>query len=260
MPMIEGEGSKEPVQKEASDGLFFSWTENEDDNEGEEEGGVGASHEEHQTQDMANEVKRSENEGDSGEKKESETEDKIDRQVDDSGNEEKNSDEEADTECEGEDQEKASESEGEDGESDEENKNTSGESEDSMTIGNTVIAPSKEESGEKRTEEIGPLLAPFTGDEEVSSDEDNLPLSAVGKKTRKTILKATKSVIPVRKEVALLARTPLTRSKTKTVDEQIIKESRGSKMPRKQVSVVEPVVELDGEDEFDSTLLEKSSA
>nr|XP_009610727.1 putative uncharacterized protein DDB_G0290521 [Nicotiana tomentosiformis] len=37
MPMVEGEGEKEPMNKEASDGLSFSWTEDEDDNEGEEE-------------------------------------------------------------------------------------------------------------------------------------------------------------------------------------------------------------------------------
>nr|XP_016504326.1 PREDICTED: myb-like protein V [Nicotiana tabacum] len=191
----------------------------EDDNEGEEAGGIVASHEEHQTQDMANEEKKSENEGDSSKEKESEIEDKIDEQVDDSGEEEKNSEEEGDSESESEDQEKESESEGEDEESEEENDNTSGESEGSMTIGNTVIAPSEEASGEKRTEETGPLLTIFTGDEEVSSDEDKLPLYAVGKKTRKTPVKATKPVIPARKEMTPPARTHLTRSKRKFVDE-----------------------------------------
>ncbi|XP_070056108.1 uncharacterized protein [Nicotiana tomentosiformis] len=125
MPMVEGESSKEPVQKDAFYSLSFSWTEYEDDNEGEEEGGVVANHEEHQTQDMANEEKMSENEGDSSEEKESETEDKIDEQVDDSREEEKNSEEEGDSESEGEDQEKASEREGKDEESEEENANTS---------------------------------------------------------------------------------------------------------------------------------------
>ncbi|XP_009617625.1 uncharacterized protein [Nicotiana tomentosiformis] len=245
MPMVEGKGSKEPVQKESSDGLSFSWTEDQNNNEGEEEGGVVASHEEHQTQDMANDEKKSENEGDSGEEKESEAGNKIYEQVDDSGEEEKNREEGGDFESEGEDGEKASEREGEDEKSEEENENTSRESEGSMAIGNTVIAPLEEASGKKRNEETRSLLAPFTRYEEVSSDEDNLPLSVVGKKKKKTHVKAKTPVIHGRKEV---------------VDEQIIKESRGAKKPRKQVSVVEPIVELDAEDEFDSSLLEKASS
>jgi len=67
--------------------------------------------------------------------------------------------------------------------------------------------------------EIWPLLTPSTGDKEVSSDKDNLPLSELGKKTRKTHIKATKSDVPTRKEVDPPARTPLTRSKIKAIDE-----------------------------------------
>ncbi|XP_070009830.1 protein gar2-like [Nicotiana sylvestris] len=199
MPMVEGEGNKEPVQKEAFDGLSF------------------------RRMRMIIKVKKkkekkSKNEEDYGEDKESETEDRIDEQVDDFAEEENNSEEEGDYESEGGDQEKASESEGEDEESEEENENSNGESEGSMTIGNTVIAPSEEVSGEKRTEEIWPLLTPSTGDKEVSSDKDNLPLYELGKKTRKTHIKATKSDVPTRKEVAPPARTPLTRSKIKAID------------------------------------------
>nr|XP_009594532.1 46 kDa FK506-binding nuclear protein-like [Nicotiana tomentosiformis] len=164
--------------------------------------------------------KKSENVRESGEQKESEAEDKLDEQVGDSGEEEKDSEEEGDFESE---------------------------------------VPSEEESGEKKIEETWPLLTPFTGDEKISSDEDDLPLSEVGKKRKKAPVKATKSVILTKKEVAPPARTPLTRSKRKAVDKQIIKESIGAKKPRKQVLVVEHVVELDKEDESDSTLQEKTS-
>nr|XP_018634180.1 microtubule-associated protein RP/EB family member 1-like [Nicotiana tomentosiformis] len=191
-------------------------TEDKDDNEGEEEGGVVASHDEHQAQGIANDTdkKRSENWGESDEKKEKE---EID------------SEEEGDSESEIEDEEKGSESDGEDEESEEENDNASGECEGSMAIGNIVISASEEASGGKRTEEIGPLLTPFTGDEEVSSDEDNLPLSTVGTKSKKAPVKASKSVIQARKKVVPPGRTPLTRNKRKVVDEQIIKESRAQK-------------------------------
>ncbi|XP_070002664.1 uncharacterized protein [Nicotiana sylvestris] len=209
------------------------WTEDEDDNRGENKEGVVGRHEGHPTQDIANEEKKSENEGDSGEEKESETKDRIDEQVDDSAEEEKNNEKEGESESEGDDQEKASESEGEDEESEDKNKNMSGESESSMTIGNTIIAPLEEASEEKRTEEPGPLLTPFTGDEEVSSNEDNLPLSKIGKKPRKNLVKETKSVVPERKEVAPPVGTPFTRSKIKVVYEQIIKESE---VPRSQES------------------------
>ncbi|XP_009805073.2 protein gar2-like [Nicotiana sylvestris] len=201
-------------------------TEDEDDNGGEKEEVIVGNHEGHHTQNITNEEKR---ERMSHEEKESEIEDRIDEQVDDSAEEEMNSKEEGESDSEGEDQEKASSSEGEDEESEEENENTSGESEGSMTIGNTVISPSEEASREKRTEKPGPLLTPFIGDEKVSSDKYNLPLSEVGKKPRKTHVKAKKSA-----------------------------ESRAAKKPRKQVLVVESVVELDGENESNSTLPKKS--
>ncbi|XP_019232470.1 PREDICTED: uncharacterized protein DDB_G0286299-like [Nicotiana attenuata] len=155
-----------------------------------------------------------------------------------------------------EDQEKASESEGVDEESEEESENMNEEFECSITIENTVIAPSEEAGGKKRTQEPRPLLSPFTGEEEVSSDEDDMPLSGIGKKPKKNPVKAIKSAIPTRKEVAPSARTSLTRSKRKAVDEQIIKESRGAKKPRKKVSIMEPLVESDGEDESESALPE----
>nr|XP_016435127.1 PREDICTED: nucleolin-like [Nicotiana tabacum] len=227
--------------------------EDEDDNRGEKEGGVVGSHEEHTNQDIANEEEKSKNEGYSGEEKESEIEDMVGEQVDDSIEEEDNS------KSEDEDQEKASESECMDEENEEENENMSEESEGSMTIGNTVIALSEEASREKRTKEPGPLLTPFTGDEEASSNKDDLPLSEVGKKPKKTHVKATKSIVPIRKEMAIPAKTHLAMSKIKVVDEQIIKESRGAKKPMKQVSIVKHVIELDREDKSESGLLEKSS-
>ncbi|XP_070034283.1 uncharacterized protein [Nicotiana tomentosiformis] len=241
VPVVEGKGSKEPAQKEAYDGLSFSWMEDEDDNGGEKEEGVVGGHEENTTQDIANEEEKSENEGDSGEDNESEIE------------------EEGNSENEGEAQEKASESERVDEESEEENENMSEKSKGSMTIGNTVIAPSEEASGEKRTKEFGPLLTPFTGDKEVSSIENDLPLYEVGKKPRKTPVKATESAVPTSKEVAPLAKTPLTRSERKVVDKQIIKEFRSAKKPRKKVLIVESMVELDGEDEFKSVFPEMFS-
>nr|XP_009613795.1 microtubule-associated protein RP/EB family member 1-like [Nicotiana tomentosiformis] len=65
IPMVEGEGDKEPVNKEAFDG--------------EEEGGEVASCEEYQAQYMAHDTdeKKSENNGESREEKESEVEDKL---------------------------------------------------------------------------------------------------------------------------------------------------------------------------------------
>ncbi|XP_009598689.1 uncharacterized protein [Nicotiana tomentosiformis] len=173
------------------------------------------SHEEHTAQDIANEEENSENKGDYGEEKESKTEDRIGEQVNDSAKEEKDSEEEGNSDSEGEDQEKASESEGMDEKSEEENENMSEENEVSMAIGNIVITSSEEASEEKRTEELGLLLTHFTGDEKISSDEDDLPLSEVGKKPRKTPVKATRYAVLIRKEVAPPARTPLTRSKRK---------------------------------------------
>nr|XP_016467284.1 PREDICTED: uncharacterized protein LOC107789920 [Nicotiana tabacum] len=91
-------------------------------------------------------------------------------------------------------------------------------------------------------------------DEEVNSDEDELPLSKVGKNIKKAPMKTTKSVIPARKEVAPPTQTHLIRSKRKAIDEKIIKESRGAKKPRKKALIVELVVELDEGNKFYSTL------
>ncbi|XP_019239650.1 PREDICTED: histone chaperone ASF1-like [Nicotiana attenuata] len=62
-----------------------------------------------------------------------------------------------------------------------------------------------EDSGEKEKD------SEEEGDEEVNSDEDDLSLSAIGKKSKKAPVKATKSIVPTRKEVAPPARTPLAR-------------------------------------------------
>ncbi|XP_070026339.1 uncharacterized protein [Nicotiana sylvestris] len=137
-------------------------------------------HEEHNAQDIANEEEKSENEGEFGDEKESDTDDKIGEQVN-----------------------------------------------DSVKV------------------------------EIYSKEDDNYESGEVGKKPRKTPMKETKSVVPTGKEVAPPSRNPLTRSKRKDVDEQIIKESRSSKKPRKKASIVDPVVELDGENE--SALPAKSS-
>ncbi|XP_009618523.1 uncharacterized protein [Nicotiana tomentosiformis] len=135
-------------------------------------------------QGVANEEDKSEIEGASRDEKESDTDDKIGEQVNDSAVEENHSEEEDNSKNEGEDQEKVSENEGMDEESEEEKENLSEEYEGSMTNGNTVIAPSKETGKEKKTQEPRSLLNPFTRDEEVSTDEDDLPLSEVGKKHR----------------------------------------------------------------------------
>nr|XP_016439854.1 PREDICTED: ribosome biogenesis protein BOP1 homolog [Nicotiana tabacum] len=160
----------------------------------------------------------SENEGAYGDEKESDTDDKTVEQVNDSAEEKNHSEEEDDSKSKGEDKEKVSESEGGDEESEEEDENVSEESKGSITIGNIVIAPSEKTGGETRAQETGSLLTPFTGDKEVSSDEDDVPLS------------------------------------------EAIKESRSAKKPRKKVSILKPVVELDGEDESYSALPAKSSS
>nr|XP_009620694.1 histone H3.v1-like [Nicotiana tomentosiformis] len=149
-------------------------------------------------------------------------------QVNDSTEEENHSEEDDNSKSEGEDQENVSESEGSDEESEEEDGNM------------------RKESQETRAQEPLSLLTPFTGDKEVSSDEDDVPLSEVGRKPRKTLVKVIK--------------TPITRSKRKVVDSQLIKESRSAKKPKKKVSIVEPIVYVDGEDEYDSTLPAKSSS
>lgn len=109
--VVKGGRSKELVQKESTDGLSFSWTEDEYDNEGEKEEGVVDSHGEHNSQDITNEEENSENEGDSSKEKESDTNDRIGEQVNDSAKEETNSEEEGNYESEGDDQENISESE-----------------------------------------------------------------------------------------------------------------------------------------------------
>nr|XP_009601286.1 histone H3.v1-like [Nicotiana tomentosiformis] len=220
--VVEGEGCKVPVQKEASDSLNFGWTEDEEDDEGEKEEEVVTS---------SNEEGKSENEGVSRDEKESDTEDKIGEHANNSAEEEYLSEEEEVSESEGEDQETVGESEKCNEESEEEEGNETEEYEGSMTIGNNVIAHSEKIGEEMRAQEPGSLLAPFTGNEEVSSDEDDVPLSEVGKKLRKTTEKATKTTVSTRKEVIPPARNPLTRSKRK----------------------------VDGEDESDSALPAKSA-
>ncbi|XP_009631752.1 uncharacterized protein [Nicotiana tomentosiformis] len=110
-PIVEGEGHKEPVQREVSDSLDFSWTEDEKDDDGEKEEEAVNTHEEHDAQNIANEEEKSENEGVSRDDKESDTEDKIGEQANNSPEEENHNEEEEVSESEGEDQEKVSESE-----------------------------------------------------------------------------------------------------------------------------------------------------
>uniref|UniRef100_A0A1S4C8F5 Histone H3.v1-like n=1 Tax=Nicotiana tabacum TaxID=4097 RepID=A0A1S4C8F5_TOBAC len=159
-PVVEGERSKEPVQNEASDGLSYSWTGNEEDDGGEKEEEVVNSHEEHDAQNIANEEEESENKGASGNEKESDAEYKAGEQTNDSAKEENHSEEEEVSE--------------------------SG-------------APSEETGEETRAQEPGSLLTPFTGAEEVSSDEDDVPLSEDGKKSRKTHVKTIKTAVSTRK-------------------------------------------------------------
>ncbi|XP_070046346.1 uncharacterized protein [Nicotiana tomentosiformis] len=143
-PVVEGRGeSTEPVQKEAFDGLSFSWTKGEENDGGEKEEEALKSHEEHDAQNIANEEEKSENEGASGNEKESDTKDKTGEHANDSTEEENQSAEEDVSEREGEVQEKVSGSEGGDEESEEEEGDASEESEESMTIGNNVIALQK---------------------------------------------------------------------------------------------------------------------
>ncbi|XP_070024908.1 uncharacterized protein [Nicotiana sylvestris] len=212
-PVVEGGKRKEPVQKEAYDGIDFICTKDKKDDEGEKEEGVVNSHEEHDAQNIANEEEKSENEEASGDDKESDIEDKTGKQANDSEKEENQSKEEEVSDSGGGDQEKVRKGEGGDDEGEEEEGNMSEESEGSMTIGNTVIAPSKEISEEIRAQDPRSLLTPFTEDEEVSSDEDDMPLS----------------------------------------------ESRSVKKPKKKVLIVEPIVEVDKEDESDFALLAKST-
>nr|XP_033514024.1 uncharacterized protein LOC117278653 [Nicotiana tomentosiformis] len=171
-PVVEWEGRKEPVQKEASDGFDFSWTKDEEDDKGEKEEEVVTRHEEHDAQNIANEEEKKE---------------------------ENQSEEEEVSESEGEDQENISESEGGDDESKEEEGNVSEESEGSMTIGNTVIAPLEEIGEETMAQEPGYMLTPFTGDEEVSSDEDDMPLSEVDEEDESDSALPAKSATPKKK-------------------------------------------------------------
>nr|XP_016460823.1 PREDICTED: FK506-binding protein 4-like [Nicotiana tabacum] len=134
-----------------------------------------------------------------------------------------------------------------------ENGGSSGDKKESDTddkVGEWVNDSTKEENHSEEEDE---------SECEVSSDEDDVPLSEVGKKPRKTPMKATQSTVPTRKGVAPPTRTPVTRSKRKVVDEQVIKEFRSARKPRKKVSIVEPVVEMDGEDESYSAFPAKSS-
>ncbi|XP_009620062.1 uncharacterized protein [Nicotiana tomentosiformis] len=132
-----------------------------DEDRGEKEEEVVNSLEEHDAQNIANEEEKSENEGASGDEKESDTKDNTGEHANDSAEDENQSEEEEVFESEGEDQEKVSESEGGDEESEEEEEgNMSEESEGSMTIGNTVIAPSGDIGKETRSQEPRSRLTP----------------------------------------------------------------------------------------------------
>ncbi|XP_019229418.1 PREDICTED: protein split ends-like [Nicotiana attenuata] len=144
------------------------------------------------------------------------------------------------------------ESEGKDSESE------SDESEGSITIENTVMAPLEEVNEEECSEEPRPSLTSFLGDEEVESDEDELPLFEVGKK-KKAPAKPKKTNSHGKEEVAPPTRTHLTRSKRKAANEQMIKEARSTKITMKSVAVVEAVMDLDEDDELGSSHKGKKS-
>ncbi|XP_019251217.1 PREDICTED: platelet glycoprotein Ib alpha chain-like [Nicotiana attenuata] len=101
---------KSPVEKfigeEYTGDLGNSYNEDEKDNEGEKEEEVMTSHEEHEAQNIANEEGKSKNEGVFGDEKESDTEDKIVEQKNNSAEKENLSEEEEVYESEGEDQER----------------------------------------------------------------------------------------------------------------------------------------------------------
>nr|XP_009598774.1 uncharacterized protein DDB_G0290685-like [Nicotiana tomentosiformis] len=167
-----GDMGKE-VDTTAVEPVVEGWTEDEEDDGGEKEEEVVNSHEEHDTQNISNEEKKSENKGAYGDEKESDIEDNTGEHANDSTKEENHSEEEE-----------------------------------------VYETRSEETSEENRAQEPESLLTPFTGDEEVSSDKDDVPLS---------------------------------------------KESRSAKKPKKKVSIVESVVEVDGEDESDTALPAKSA-
>ncbi|XP_070023058.1 uncharacterized protein [Nicotiana sylvestris] len=187
------------------------------------EKGAGDMGKEQDAQKIANEEEKSDNEGASGDEKESDTDDKTGKQSNDFSEEENHSKENEDPKSEGEDKKKESESEAGDEEIEEEDRNMSEESECSMTIENTVITPSEETGKETRAQEPGSLLTPFTGNEEVCSNEDDVPLSEAGKRSKKA------------------------------------HESRSTKTPKKKALIVEPDIVVDGEDEFDFALPAKSA-
>nr|XP_016451387.1 PREDICTED: uncharacterized protein DDB_G0286299-like [Nicotiana tabacum] len=91
------------------------------------------------------------------------------------------------------------ESEDEDSKSESEKENTSEDFEGSMTIRNTGMAPLEEVNKEEGSEKPRPSLTPFLGDKEVESDEDDMPLSEVGKKKGKAPVKPTRAYSQARK-------------------------------------------------------------
>ncbi|XP_070034548.1 uncharacterized protein [Nicotiana tomentosiformis] len=233
--MAEKEGKKETGENEGSDESTYSLTDEEEDEEtnkgGEVEGEKGHD----------SEVKKSEDEGESA--KENEEEEKGPKREGDSESEDN------DHEGVGDDEK---ESEGKDSESETEEENESEESEGSMTIENTIMALLEEVNEKECSEELRPSLTPFLGDEEVESDEDDLPLFEVRKK-KKASAKLTKTASRGKREVAPPTRTPLTRSKRKVVNEKLIKEARSTKRIMKSVAATETVVKLDEDDELSSS-------
>nr|XP_009768954.1 PREDICTED: chromatin modification-related protein EAF7-like [Nicotiana sylvestris] len=75
-----------------------------------------------------------------------------------------------------------------------------------------VMALLEEVHEDEGSEELMSSLTPFVEDEEVESDEDDLPLYEVGKKNMKAHAKPTRTTSHARKEVAPPTRTPLTRN------------------------------------------------
>lgn len=95
-----------------------------------------------------------------------------------------------------------------------------------LRIRNIVIAPSEETSEETRAQEPRSLLTPFIRDEKISRDEDDVRLSEVGKKSKKTLVKSAKLVISTSKGVAHPAKKIFAMSKRKVVDTKSLRSQR----------------------------------
>ncbi|XP_070023218.1 uncharacterized protein [Nicotiana sylvestris] len=187
---------KETWGNEGSDKSSYHWIDDEEDEEAnkeeeekankEREGATNKEGEGVKEKDQSFEENKSEIEGltESGERKEGEIEEQQGEHVGDLKGEEKESEGEDNYEGEGNEEEKESK----------------------------VMALLEEVHEDEGSEELMSSLTPFVEDEEVESDEDDLPLYEVGKKNMKAHAKPTRTTSHARKEVAPPTRTPLTRN------------------------------------------------